>query len=232
MQKKLILCAGKNEIFSFATSVGVGMIEPCITLSQLILAKKPETIIFIGSCGLYDKQKELLKIYESRHAFNIEFSKLENGFYSPANCEVDLENSSKENLNINDKNTSNERAKKGEKFENLSQNFALEKTNLCEKSQEVEKQKSKVSQETFLSNSSNYICANSKAAAKFQALRLDLENMEIFSVLSVARHFDIEATCFLCASNYCDEKAHEVFLKNHCAVKKNLENFLQEQNHI
>lgn len=252
--QKLIICAGKNENFSFATSIGVGMIAPCIYLTELILAKKPEQIIFIGSCGLYDRQKELLKIYESYHAFNVEFSKLENGFYSPANCEVNVgqnltnsallpsdENGKRANKKLNLQESlqklseilnSNFKAKESKIFKNSDQNMAFKKANLSQKTQEFGRQKNNVSHETFISNSSNYICANSKAAAKFQALGLDLENMEIFSILSIAKYFDIKATCFLCASNYCDEKAHESFLKNHLAVKKNLENFLQEKNYI
>lgn len=180
--QKLIVCAGQSENFSFAQSIGIGMIEPCIKLSQLLLKYKPKELIFIGTCGLYDEKLELLKVYESKHAFNIEFSKLEAGFYTPAQCEVNL--------------------------------------------------KSDVSQETFISNASNYICANAKAAKQFQTLGLELENMEIFSVLSTAKAFDIAATCFLCASNYCDEKAHQTFLANHAQAKAKLEAFLQENNHI
>ena len=197
----LITCAGKNESFSFAKSIGIGMIEPCVNLSQILLSKKPEKLVFIGTCGLYDTNLELLRVYESQHAFNIELSKLEFGFYSPAVCEVNLSGASA-GLAVSG-------VDKG-----ASGNSSL------------------VSQETFISNASNYICANARSAAKFKALGLDLENMEIFSVLSVAKHFGVEAACFLCASNYCDEKAHETFLANHARAKKNLENFLQEKNYI
>ena len=252
----LIVCAGKNEDFSFAKSIGVGLVEASAGLcellfkfnavasqnsainahgsvagkysgaknvrgvagimgeqsvaSELSVANKPDKIIFIGTCGLYqkgdkkglntlnlsengkikenlgaknlvsEKPLKLLEIYESAHCFNIEASKLTNDFYSPAECEI--------NLNV--------------------------------------------SYETKKCNSSNYICTDENVAARFADLGLELENMESFAVLSVAKRFGISATCFLCATNFCDKNAHQSFLQNHAQAKKNLEHFLQEKNLI
>lgn len=257
----LIVCAGKNEDFRFAKSIGVGLVEASAGLcellfkfnalgtrasknsainahgsvasrysgaknrrgvasimgeqsvaSELSVASKPDKIIFIGTCGLYQKgdkkglnalnlsengkikenlgaknlvsesQKplKLLEIYESAHCFNVEASKLTNAFYSPAECEI--------NLNV--------------------------------------------SYETKKCNSSNYICTDENVAARFANLGLELENMESFAVLSVAKRFGISATCFLCATNFCDKNAHQSFLQNHAQAKKNLEHFLQEKNLI
>lgn len=257
----LIVCAGKNEDFSFAKNIGVGLVEASAGLcellfkfnalgagasqnsainahgsvanknggaknrrgvasimgeqsvaSELSVANKPDKIIFIGTCGLYQKgdkkglntlnlsengkmkenlgaknptresQKplQLLEIYESAHCFNVEASKLTNDFYSPAECEI--------NLNV--------------------------------------------SYETKKCNSSNYICTDENLAARFADLGLELENMESFAVLSVAKRFGISATCFLCATNFCDKNAHQSFLQNHAQAKKNLEYFLQEKNLI
>lgn len=89
-----------------------------------------------------------------------------------------------------------------------------------------------VSQETFKCNSSNYICADKKAAKKFMTLGLELENMELFAILTVAKKFKIPATSYLCATNFCDENAHQFFMQNHKRAKKNLEIFLQEKNLI
>lgn len=246
--KTLIVCAGKNEDFRFAKSIGVGLVEASAGLcellfkfnalgartnqnsainahggvagimdeqsvaSELSVANKPDKIIFIGTCGLYQKgdkkglnavnlsengkikenlgaknlasknQKplKLLEIYESAHCFNVEASKLTNAFYSPAECEI--------NLNV--------------------------------------------SYETKKCNSSNYICTDENVAARFADLGLELENMESFAVLSVAKRFGISATCFLCATNFCDKNAHQSFLQNHAQAKKNLEHFLQEKNLI
>lgn len=189
----LILCAGGNENFSFAKSIGIGLIEPCLKLPRLLHEFKPSKLVFIGTCGLYDSKAELFEIYQSQHAFNIEFSKISNAFYSPAQCEVNW-------------------GKKAQKLSDISSDF--------------------VSQETIKSNSSNYICADKKAAAEFLKLGLKLENMEIFSLLSVAKFYDIELDCFLCASNHCDEKAHESFLKNHAECKKRLSEFLEQEKYI
>lgn len=177
--KPLIVCAGKSENFSFAQSIGVGLVESSVGLTQLVLEKKPENLIFIGTCGLY-KNDTLLEIYESAHCFNIEASKLTNDFFSPLECEI--------NLNV--------------------------------------------SYETKKCNSSNYICTDKNIATKFANLGLELENMESFSVLSVAKHFGIAATCFLCATNFCDINAHQTFLQNHIEAKKKLEFFLQSKNLI
>lgn len=252
----LIVCAGKNEDFRFAKSIGVGLVEASAGLCELLfkfnavasknsainahgsvasrysgaknvrgvagimdrltseqsVANKPDKIIFIGTCGLYQKgdkkglnavnlsengkmkanlgaknptresQKplQLLEIYESAHCFNVEASKLTNAFYSPAECEI--------NLNV--------------------------------------------SYETKKCNSSNYICTDENVAVRFADLGLELENMESFAVLSVAKRFGISATCFLCATNFCDKNAHQSFLQNHAQAKKNLEHFLQEKNLI
>lgn len=175
----LIVCAGKNENFSFAKSIGIGLVEASIGLTKLIFDKKPENLIFIGTCGLY-KNSTLLEIYESAHCFNIEASKLTHDFYSPLECEI--------NLNV--------------------------------------------SYETKKCNSSNYICTDKNIAKKFANLGLELENMESFSVLSVAAHFKIPATCFLCATNFCAPNAHQIFLQNHIEAKKKLEIFLQNKNLI
>ena len=216
--KTLIVCAGKNEDFSFAKSIGVGLVEASAGLCELLFkfnagcagTKKPDKIIFIGTCGLYqkgdkkglnavnlsengkikenlgaknltsEKPLQLLEIYESAHCFNVEASKLTNDFYSPVECEI--------NLNV--------------------------------------------SYETKKCNSSNYICTDENVAARFADLGLELENMESFAVLSVAKRFGISATCFLCATNFCDKNAHQSFLQNHAQAKKNLEHFLQEKNLI
>ena len=181
----LIVCAGGNENFSFAKGVGIGLFEASLGLYELCfkalnLKQKLDKIIFIGTCGLYDEKDELLKIYESSHCFNIEFSKLCGNFYSPISNEIKIN----------------------------------------------------VSRETYKCNSSNFICADKKAARKFSKFGLKLENMELFSILKVAEKFKISATSYLCATNFCDEKAHENFIKNHAFAKKKLENFLQEKNLI
>ncbi|MFK0467250.1 purine-nucleoside phosphorylase [Campylobacter jejuni] len=178
----MIVCAGGNENFSFAKAIGIGLVESAFHLGQLCFKEKPSKLIFIGTCGLYDKG-EILEIYRSSYAFNVEFSKISHAFYTPAKYEICLE---KEN----------------------------------------------VSRETIKINSSNYICQNSKAAKEFSKLGFFAENMEAFSVLSVAKNLNIDAECILCETNFCNENAHEDFIKNHQKAKEKLEEYLKKYHYI
>lgn len=173
----MIVCAGGNENFDFAKAIGIGLVESAITLTELCLRYKPSHILFIGTCGIY-RDGEILEIYESSYAFNIEFAKLSNNFYTPA------------------------------------------KNELCFSSQ------------NYKVNSSNYICNDAKAAKEFANLGIHFENMEAFAVLSVAKKFGISAKCLLCATNFCNENAHEDFLKNHRKAKDKLKNYLKENHYI
>lgn len=86
-----------------------------------------------------------------------------------------------------------------------------------------------VSYETNLINCSNFITQNSEISAKFAKLGLLGENMELYSVLEVAKKFQIPARGILCATNFCDESAHKDFIKNHSQAKKLLENYIKER---
>ncbi len=178
----MIVCAGGNENFPFAKAIGIGLVESVFYLTQICFNEKPSKLIFIGTCGLYDKGK-LLEIYKSSHAFNIEFSKISNAFYTPAKNEIYIENEN-------------------------------------------------VSSKTIKINSSNYICQNSHAAKEFANLGFFAENMEAFSVLSVAKNLNIQAECILCATNFCNENAHKDFMKNHKKAKEKLENYLKKYHYI
>ncbi|MCI6641110.1 MULTISPECIES: purine-nucleoside phosphorylase [Campylobacter] len=83
----MIISAGKNEIFSFAKPVGVGLIETAINLTQILEQNKVRNLIFIGTAGLY-KKGEILKVYESSYAANYEISALLSFSYTPLNCEI------------------------------------------------------------------------------------------------------------------------------------------------
>jgi len=82
-----------------------------------------------------------------------------------------------------------------------------------------------VSCETVV-NSSNYITKDKNIAQKFLSKRLELENMEFFSVLAVAKEFNIPVGGVFCVTNYCYEDAHEEFLKNHKEAMRRLEEYL------
>lgn len=74
-------------------------------------------------------------------------------------------------------------------------------------------------------NSSNYITTDTNAAAAMKKAGILLENMEFFSVLSVAKHFGIPALGIFCVTNYCDQNAHEAFLKNAKTAHERLESY-------
>ena len=70
-----------------------------------------------------------------------------------------------------------------------------------------------VSRETIV-NSSNYISRDKSIGKHYLAQNIHLENMEYFAVLKVAQSFGISAGGIFIVTNYCDENAHEDFLKN------------------
>ncbi len=78
----MILCAGRNETFSFATPIGVGLIESSITLTQLIIKEKPAFLFFVGTAGSYGNHAIFDTLY-SHEATNIELGALQNQCYTP-----------------------------------------------------------------------------------------------------------------------------------------------------
>ncbi|WP_457607381.1 5'-methylthioadenosine/S-adenosylhomocysteine nucleosidase family protein [Nitratifractor sp.] len=85
-----------------------------------------------------------------------------------------------------------------------------------------------VSRETIV-NSSNYITTDEELSRKYLEKRLELENMEFFSVLAVAKEFGIPAGGVFCVTNHCSETAHEDFLRNRQEAMKRLEKYLKEK---
>ncbi|STP05009.1 nucleoside phosphorylase-I family protein [Helicobacter acinonychis] len=73
-------------------------------------------------------------------------------------------------------------------------------------------------------NSSNYIHTNEMFAAKMVQKGVLLENMEFFSVLSVAKTFSLKAKGIFCVSNHVGLNARKEFKENHAKVKQVLEN--------
>ncbi|MEO1959140.1 MAG: purine-nucleoside phosphorylase [Nautiliaceae bacterium] len=78
----MIISAGNEEVFEFATPIGVGLIESTINLTQLCLFNKPDFLIFIGSAGSYGKLKPF-EVIESFSASNIEHCFLQKRCYTP-----------------------------------------------------------------------------------------------------------------------------------------------------
>ncbi len=78
----MIICAGNNETFDFATPMGVGLVETAMNLTRLCLFDKPEFLLFVGTAGSYGKHK-IFDIIESKTAANIELAFLQNKAYTP-----------------------------------------------------------------------------------------------------------------------------------------------------
>ena len=93
----MIVCAGNNEIFPFATPIGVGLCESAVNLTRFVLMNPPEFILFIGSAGSYGSY-EPMEVVESKAASQIELSYLLKKSYTPlpSNVIVSDENVSRE----------------------------------------------------------------------------------------------------------------------------------------
>lgn len=78
-------------------------------------------------------------------------------------------------------------------------------------------------------NSSNYITTSKKISKEFLELKLEVENMEFFSVLSVAKNFNIPVNGIFVVTNYCYENAHEEFLENHNEAKQLLKEIIDKK---
>lgn len=99
----MIVCAGNNETFDFATPVGVGLIESTINLTRLCLFDKPEFLLFVGSAGSYG-ELNIFDIVESKTASNIELSFLANDAYTPIDNVISTNTTNKKDIIINSSN--------------------------------------------------------------------------------------------------------------------------------
>lgn len=173
----MIICAGNNETFEFATPMGVGLVEMAMNLTRLCLFDPPEFLLFVGSAGSYGSH-QLLDIVESKTAANIELSFLQKKSYTPIDNVVSTQTEEKRDVIV---------------------------------------------------NSSNYITTDMELAEKFRQLGIGIENMEFFSVLRVAQEFDIPAGGVFCVTNFCDEHAHQDFLKHHQEATSKLTAHIQKR---
>ena len=180
----IILSAGNNEIFDFATPIGVGLIQSSINLTKLIIKKKPKSILFIGSAGSYGNLKPF-DIFHSHSSTNIE-----TGYFFD-NCYTPIEN----------------------KVSTNAIDVSCETTN----------------KNDILVNSSNYITTNKTISNKYLENQIEAENMEFFSVLTVANKYKVPSLGIFIITNFCDKFAHEDFLKNHKKAKLMLTQYVRKQ---
>lgn len=99
----MIICAGNNEIFDFATPMGVGLIETAMNITRLCLFDKPEFLLFIGSAGSYGGAK-IFDIIESKTAANIELAFLDNCAYTPIDNVVSTNTQEQKDVIVNSSN--------------------------------------------------------------------------------------------------------------------------------
>lgn len=177
----MIVCAGRNETFKFAESIGVGLVESAINLTRRCLFDKPNFILFIGSAGSYGEHN-IFDIVESKRAANLELSFLNNDSYTPLDNVLESEN--------------------------------------------------RMTRNDTIVNSSNYISTNFELTKSYNDYGIGIENMEFFSVLQVAKEFEIPVAGIFVVTNYTNENAHEEFLKNHKEAMSKLTQYLVEKNII
>ncbi len=114
----MIICAGNNETFDFATPMGVGLIESAMNLTRLCLFDKPEFLLFVGSAGSYGEHK-IFDIIESKTASNIELAFLNSDAYTPLDNVVSTNITDTKDVIVNSSNyisTNEELCKKFLKF--------------------------------------------------------------------------------------------------------------------
>lgn len=79
----MIVCAGRNEYFSFAKSIGVGLVESAMGLTHICMRESVDALIFIGSAGAYQKDIPLFSLWLSDSATQLELSLLQGQSYTP-----------------------------------------------------------------------------------------------------------------------------------------------------
>ncbi|NPA87183.1 MAG: purine-nucleoside phosphorylase, partial [Epsilonproteobacteria bacterium] len=85
-----------------------------------------------------------------------------------------------------------------------------------------------VSRETIV-NSSNYITTDELISKAYLKLNIQAENMEFFSVLKVAKEYNIPALGIFVVTNYCHKEAHKEYVSNIKKAKEKLIEYLLEK---
>ena len=81
-------------------------------------------------------------------------------------------------------------------------------------------------------NSSNYISTNEKLTKEFKQYGIGIENMEFYSVVKVAKEFDIDVKGIFIVTNYTNRTAHKDFISNHTQAMDKLVHYLERKNII
>ena len=114
----MIICAGNNETFEFATPMGVGLVEMAMNLTRLCLFDKPEFLLFVGTAGSYGNH-EIFDIVESKTAANIELAFLQKKAYTPLDNVVSTQTDGSKDILVNSSNYISTDAELVKKFLNF-----------------------------------------------------------------------------------------------------------------
>jgi len=114
----MIICAGNNENFAFATPMGVGLVETAMNLTRLCLFDKPEFLLFVGTAGSYGKHN-IFDIVESKTAANIELAFLQNKAFTPLDNVVSTQTDGSKDILVNSSNYISTDAELVKKFLNF-----------------------------------------------------------------------------------------------------------------
>ena len=218
----MIISAGRNEVFAFALPMGVGLVDMSINLTALLQKRA-----MVDSCGKYEQNLTANGQFDER--LNLIDSPILQSAKSSQNPDKILNALPSEIIFIGSAGL----YKDGEVFEIYESSVAanIEISSLEHKSYSpIESEiASVVPRGTCKVNSSNFITTDRNLAHELFARGYFLENMEFFAVLKVAQKFQIPAYGIFVATNFCDENAHEDFIKNHEQAKKELEKYLKQK---
>ena len=218
----MIISAGRNEIFSFALPMGVGLVDMSINLTT-ILQKR----VMVDSSGRYEQNLTAKQQPDER--LNLIDSPVLKSAKSSQNPDKILSALPSEIIFVGSAGL----YKDGEVFEIYESSVAanIEISSLENKSYSPIESgiASIVPRGTCKVNSSNFITTDQNLAHNLFARGYFLENMEFFAVLKVAQKFQIPAYGIFVATNFCDKNAHADFIKNHEQAKKELENYLKQK---
>ena len=89
----------------------------------------------------------------------------------------------------------------------------------------IKTEKANLKSDTIV-NSSNYISTNENLSKEFLQYGIGIENMEFFSVVKVAREFDIDVKGIFIITNYTNKNAHKDFISNHKEAMDKLVEYL------
>ena len=218
----MIISAGRNEIFPFALPMGVGLVDMSINLTMLLQKRT-----MVDGCNRYEQN--LMTNRQLDEKLNLIDSPILQSTKSSKNPDNILNALPSEIIFIGSAGL----YKNGEVFEIYESSVAanIEISSLENKSYSpIESEiASIVPRGTCKVNSSNFITTDQNLAHKLFDRGYFLENMEFFAVLKVAQKFQIPAYGIFVATNFCDENAHEDFIKNHEQAKKELEKYLKQK---